>query len=135
MATVLVSYPKGCPPDHAEAMDGTFYVYAERNLAIGDATGRMTWQRPYEKRRGDYYEQTDVAEAHGLSVFGDLTDVQAAREITPWLRKKSVAEVTVTSTSGWLFNSPTPEGDSHHDWWTDPYDLIPDGRVIEASTE
>jgi hypothetical protein len=130
-----VPYPEGCPPDDAQAMDGTFYVYAERHLTVDEPTGPMTWQRPYEKRRGDYYGQTDLVEAHGLSVFGELAEVQSARGFTPWLRQKSVAEVTITPTSGWLINSPTPEGSSHHDWWTNPHDLIPDGRVIEARLE
>lgn len=116
-------------------MEGTFYVYAERNLVPGDATGRMTWQRPYEKRTGDYYERTDLVEAHALSVFGSLDDVHNARTFTPWMRKKSVAEVSITPADGSLENTPTPEGQSHHDWWTEPYDLIPDAVVIEPRLE
>jgi hypothetical protein len=135
MPTVLLPFPEDCPPSDARAVAGVFYVYAERHLLVDEPTGRMTWQRPYEKRRGDHYGRTDLVEAHGLSVFQELADMHEARRLTPWLRKKSVAAVTISSTSGWLRNSPTPEGASHHDWWTNPYDLIPEGRVIEEKLE
>ncbi|MCL2515132.1 MAG: hypothetical protein FWD85_01455 [Microbacteriaceae bacterium] len=133
---MILPFPDGCPPGDAESMDGTFYVYAERDLKIDAVPGRMTWQRPYEKRRGEFFGRTDLIEAHALSVFSDIADVRSAREFTPWLRKKSVAEVTITSSDGWLKNSPTSEGKSHHNWWTNPYDLVPaSALVIEEAME
>ncbi len=113
-------------------MEGDFFVLAEGNLKPGDATGRMTWQRPYEKRTGDYAGQTSNIDANALSVFKDVGDLYRARDIAPWTRRKAIAEVSVGQEDGWLKHTPADLGDSHHDWWTDPYDLIPAATVIEA---
>lgn len=111
-------------------MDGTFYVYSEANLHRGQLTGPMTWQRPYEKSKGELYNRRDLCDAHALSVFADLEDVNEARRLTPWIRRKSVAAVTVAASDGRLKNTPTDGGRSHHDWWTNPVDLIPSATVI-----
>jgi hypothetical protein len=113
-------------------MEGGFFVLAEGNLQPGDATGRMTWQRPYEKPNGEYMGQTDNVSANALSVFSDVADLHRAREINPWVRKKAIASVEISLADGWLKHTPAALGDSHHDWWTDPYDLIPAATVIEA---
>lgn len=129
---MILPFPDGCPPDDAEPREGDFYVLGEKNLQPGDVPGRMTWQRPYEKPRGEYYQQTDDCNAHSLSVFEDLSDIHRAREFSPFFRQKSIAVVGVTTRDGWFKRVPTVEGDSHHNWWTNPYDLIPNARVIEA---
>src|SRR4051794_19893348 len=101
-AFVIVPFPPDCPPADATPMNGTFYVCAERNLTPGDPTGRMTWQRPYEKKNGAYFGKTDDCDAHSLSVFSELGDIHNARKFTPWMREKSVAAVTVAPSHGVL---------------------------------
>ena len=101
-------------------------------MSIGDATTAVCWRRPYETPRGELFGKKDDCEAHGLSLFAQLEDVRGAAEFTPWIRGKSVAEVTIAASQGRLRHSPTPEGDSHHDWWTNPYDFAPEGVIVEV---
>jgi hypothetical protein len=95
----------------------------------------MSWQRPYERKNGDYWGRDELCEAHALSVFANKDDLDRARGFTPWMRQKSVAQIAITESDGSLKNTPTPEGDSHHDWWTSPYDYIPQAVVVEARIE
>jgi len=125
-------FPANCPPDAAAPIDGTFYSLAEANLVPGETTGRMSWQRPYERRNGEYIGRVEVVEAHALSVFAERRDLDRARGISPWMAKKSVAEVTITTSDGYLINTPTSDGASHHDWWTAPHTLIPSALIVEA---
>jgi hypothetical protein len=129
---MIQPFPPACPPGDAVPTAGTFYSLAERNLSPGETTGRMSWQRPYERKNGAFWGRVDLIDAHALSVFLDKSDLDRARGFTPWMRGKSVAEVTITSADGHLKNTPTPEGQSHHDWWTNPHDLVPQATVIEA---
>jgi hypothetical protein len=129
---MIEPFPANCPPDDAVPMDGTFYSLAEANLVVGGITGRMSWQRPYERKNGDYMGRADLVEAHALSVFAVRGDLDRARGLVPWMAKKSVAEVTITSSDGHLINTPTSEGASHHDWWTTPHTLVPEAVVVEA---
>lgn len=113
-------------------MHGDFFLLGEKNLQPGDQAGRMTFQRPYEKKLGDYFGRTDLVDAHALSVFAERSDLDEARKITSWMRQKSVVRVTVTVDDGHLKNTPTDAGESHHDWWTNPHDLVPVGVAVEA---
>ncbi|WP_146086382.1 hypothetical protein [Rathayibacter sp. AY1B8] len=128
-------FPEGCPPDGAEAMDSTFYRLANRGLGVGDVAGSDSWLRPYETKNGALYKKPEDPEAHGLSLYADLEELGTARDLTPWMARKSVAEVTITPADGWLRNTPIELGESHHDWWTEPFDLIPSALVIEAKRE
>jgi hypothetical protein len=113
-------------------MEGDFFVLAEANLLPLQPTGPMTWQRPYEKPRGQFFGQTEDCDAHSLSVFAEVADLRNARDFTPWMRRKSIAMVRISRQDGRLKRTPTPEGDSHHNWWTDPHTLIPSATVIEG---
>lgn len=128
-------FPPDCPPDDAIALGGTFYRLAERGLAVGAPTTEASWLRPYETRNGELYKRVELVEAHALSIFASAEELSRARDITPWMARKSVAEVTLTTLDGHLRHAPSAEGDSHHDWWTNPYDLIPTAVVIEATRE
>ena len=99
---------------------------------MGAATTSESWLRPYETRSGKYYKKHDEPEAHGLSVFGDLEDIRSSLAFSNWFAGKSVAEVNIGEEDGHLRNTPTAQGQSHHDWWTNPYDLVPVATVIEV---
>lgn len=126
-------FPPDCPPQDAAPLSGVFYRLASKDLAVGEDTEVSSWLRPYQTH-GPHYKKFDEVAAHGLSVFADLVDVLRARKITPWMAKKSVAEVTVTEQDGVMLHSPTVFSASHHDWWTDPIDLQPEAIVIETGT-
>lgn len=98
-------------------------------------TTPASWLRPYETRNGELYKRVELVEAHALSLFASADELSRARDITPWMARKSVAEVTLTTSDGHLRHAPSAEGDSHHDWWTNPHDLMPDAVVVEASRE
>lgn len=115
-------------------MEGTFFRLAQRGLTIGEPTTEASWLRPYETR-GELYKRAELVEAHALSMFTSADELSRARDITPWMARKSVAEVTLAQSDGLLRHTPSAEGDSHHDWWTNPYDLVPSATVIEATRE
>jgi len=116
-------------------MAGTFYRLGERSASLQASTGPDTWLRPFETRGSSLYKKPDLCEAHGLSVYQSWEEVSRARDIVPWMARKSVAAVTVTEDDGVMRHTPTPEGDSHHDWWTNPLGLIPAAIVVEAHRE
>ncbi|MCE4026964.1 hypothetical protein LXM50_13375 [Microbacterium sp. Au-Mic1] len=128
-------FPPGCPPDDADPKPGTYFRLAPKGMAVGDATSEACWRRPYETPKGRLEGQGDTPEAHGLSLFADIEDVRAATRFTPWFRGKSVAEITIGALDGSLRHSPTPQGESHHDWWTKPYDFLPQGVIVEVLEE
>lgn len=101
-------------------------------MAVDDATTASCWRRPYETRNGRLFGKEGDCQAHGLSLFADLDDIRAATSFTPWIRGKSVAEVTISESDGPLRHSPTSEGFSHHDWWTNPYNFAPQGVIVEV---
>ena len=129
---MIEPFPEGCPPEGAQPMEGTFYRLANKALDVGEPTDEASWLRPYQTRGTPYYKKPELPEAHGLSLFADLDDLHRALAFSPGMRKKSVAEVTITTNDGDLLHSPIEGGKTHHDWWTAPYDLIPKARVIEA---
>jgi hypothetical protein len=106
-----------------------------RGLAVGSATSDDCWLRPYEQRSGELFRQVDNPEAHGLSLYSSRDDLNHARDINPRVRRKPVAEVTITATDGVLRHTPNSESTSHHDWWTEPFDLIPEAVIVEAPRE
>ncbi|MBD8057524.1 hypothetical protein IC607_00885 [Cellulomonas sp. JH27-2] len=126
-------FPPGCPPEEAIEVDRSFYRLAEKRLAVGAATGPNSWLRPYETPGSPLLGRSDLPEAHGLSVIGDMAELTRARDMSPWMAKKSVAEVRVTPQSGRVQHTPSRAWRSHHDWWTDPHDLVPLALVVEAA--
>lgn len=130
-----VEFPPQCPPAEATPKPGTYYRLSSRSLKLGDATTPASWMRPHETRGSLYYKQPDVCAAHGLSLFADLDDVHAAAELSSWVRGKSVAETTIGEADGVLEHTPTATAKSHHNWWTDPVDRIPDGVIVVEARE
>lgn len=130
-----VEFPPECPPAEAAPKPGTYYRLAQRTLMVGDETTAASWLRPYETRGTEFYKKPDLPEAHGLSIFASLDDVHAAAEFSSWVRSKSVAEITISGSDGDLLHTPVELGESHHDWWTNPYDLAPVGVVVVEARE
>lgn len=128
-----LEFPKDCPPPEAAPLPGEYYRLAPRGSAADTVAPASTWLRPYETRSGEFYKRPESPEAHGLSVFKDLTDVTHASDIAPWMRGKSVARFSIGPTDGDLISSPTHELPSHHDWWTNPYDFAPEGVIVAAN--
>lgn len=110
-------------------MAGTFYRLTNGKLKI-DETSKMTdWILPYQKKTGSGAGRADFCPAHAHSVFRELDDIIAAAHLTPWLRNKSVGEITVTPEDGDLVNSPSTHGASHHSWWPSR-DVNPNDCVV-----
>lgn len=132
---MALPFPAGCPPVDSAPKPGNYFRLGRKGLAVGESTTPESWLRPYETRSGKYYKQSADPEAHGLSVFADVEELRSAAAFSPWLAGKPVAEITIGASDGHLRNTPTAQGDSHHDWWTNPYDLVPVGTVIEVLEE
>lgn len=128
---MIVPFPEGCPPNGAVRMRGDFYRLATKTLQRGDPTDEASWLRAYDTLGSPLYKKPEDPEAHGLSIFSDLDDLHTLCGFVPHLRKKSVARVTIGDTQGALRPSPITNGASHHDWWTEPYTLVPVAEVIE----
>jgi hypothetical protein len=133
LVTMVLQFPAECPPDDAVSMQGTFFRLAVRGLAVGAATTDDCWLRPYEQRNGALEGQVDNPEAHALSLYASKDDL--ARALNPRIARKPVAAVTLARTAGVLKHTPNAGSTSHHDWWTDPYDLIPVAVIVEAPKE
>lgn len=132
---VTEPFPPGCPPADAKPLEGSFFRLAERRLAVGQLTGPASWLRPYETRNGGLWKQSHLPEAHALSVYSDVVELKAARDISPLMGRKPIAKVVIATQDGWVKHAPTEGGRSHHDWWTNPYDLTPRAVVVEAGRE
>ena len=78
-----------------------------------------------------YWKQPHLVEAHALSVFESRDEMNRARDLNPLMGRKSLAEFRIGLDQGRAINTPSADGDSHHDWWTEPEDLTPDALVIE----
>ncbi|MEF3404036.1 hypothetical protein [Agromyces sp. CCNWLW203] len=131
--------PEGCPPPDAVPMEGTFYRLAARRHAVGDITEEDSWLRPYATHGNGYYKRQEECDAHGLSIYASEDDIERARIFVPSLGTKPIAEVVITLNDGTLAHRPLPNvtthGETHHDWWTTPHDLIPQARVVKPGRE
>lgn len=125
--------PEACPPPDSEPGQGVFYRLGEKHLKVGDVPGKGTWRKPY-KAKGPNYGRSDVCEAHAFSIFESLNSIQGAREISPWAAGKSLARVEVSPEMGNLLETQSI-ADSHYEWWSNPYNLIPESVVIDEARE
>jgi hypothetical protein len=112
-------------------MAGAFYRLTAKGLALGTPTDASAWLRPYETRKSSMEGMTTHPEAHGLSIYASLEELVISRNLNPRTRAKTVAEVMIAIADGDLLHSPIPDGTTHHDWWTAPYDLIPVARIVK----
>lgn len=124
--------PDGCPPAGCEPPSGAFFRLAKPSAAIGAALERQDWVLPLDTRTSDVYQKHDVCGAYAYSVFADLGDLQRARESVPWTRKKSIVRVDLSPDMGRALQTPSPLGETHHDWWPNDYESLPPTEVIEG---
>lgn len=132
---MALPFPEGCPPDDAVSKEGTYYRLARRGLTVGEATTPDCWLRPYETRKGELFGQVDNVVAHALSLFATRQDLDNARDLNPRVAGKPVAALTIGPSDGVLKHTPTDESASHHDWWTNPFDLVPEAVIVEEPRE
>lgn len=126
---MTTNVPPGYPPTDAYTIEAIFYRLAPPRHLLGEVTDSDAWLRPFETRGNPLYKQPDDPEAHGLSLRDSLDALEAARDLNPRIAKKSVAEVTIRPSDGWVKYTPE-EGVGHHDWWTSPPGLVPVAVIV-----
>ena len=57
----------------------------------------------------------------------------AARDLYPWVRKKSIARVELSDGDGVVVGSGSDLGPGHFDWWPSDYAVDPGGEVVEEA--
>lgn len=124
--------PAGCPPEQAQPAAGKFFRLVSGSLSVGDEPGSEDWVIPAKKRKGECVGRFDCCECYSHSLFLDVNDLINACETTPWARKKAIAEVVLEPSYGVVVKTSSSVGDSHHDWWASPLDLVPSSRVMSA---
>jgi hypothetical protein len=123
--------PDHCPPTGASPASGEFLRLVQKGLSIGDVPGHEDWQLPYLNPKSPSYGRTEECDNHAHSLFADEADIAQAKSFVPAFRKKRVARVVLTPEMGLVLNTPNPLGQSHHDWWPTPSDLIPESEVVQ----
>lgn len=126
-----VALPDACPPEDARAVERTFLRFVRGDLENGEVIGADDWKLPYENPKSPFFGQHDNCFCHAHSLVGDPADIEFARKSTPYFRKQRVAEVAIRPGMGVVRNTPSSRvGKSHHSWWPEPADLVPDARVL-----
>jgi hypothetical protein len=126
--------PGECPPKESAPTSGTYYRFVEPQFGAGEQSGRGSWRKPH-KTAGPMKGRTDLCGAHGLSIYKSLEETQTFRDFSPWAASKSVAEVIINPDNGVVLHTPTDSVQSHHDWWTEPYDYTPVNMVVDGPRE
>lgn len=128
---VVFALPAACPPGDSAPASEIFYRLVEPKYVPGDRAERGSWRKPH-KLSGPWKGRTEVCEAHALSIYASLDETQTFRDFSPWAASKSVAQVILSEKDGRVLCTPQEMVASHHDWWTDPYDYVPDNVVIDS---
>lgn len=124
--------PEGCPPEGHLAADGVFYRLARANLVPGEVPGPEDWTLPLHTKKSAAYQQFDQCDAYAYSMFADIEALRRARESVPWVRKKSIARVTLEPAMGRILETESHVGPTHHDFWPSEDDLVPPAQVVEG---
>lgn len=85
---------------------------------------------PVETRTSPSYQQFDDCGAYAFSIFSELDDLVKARGIIAWAKKRSIIRVDLTPDMGVVLKTPSPVGDSHHDWWPTEGNEAPESEVV-----
>jgi hypothetical protein len=125
-----VQRPDNCPPGDAHPVDQEYLRFVSGDLADGATPAADCWLLPYEQPKSPYFGRVEDCACHAHSLLADPQDVDKARSLIPAFKKKRIARVTITSDMGVVKHTPRPVADSHHSWWPDPVDLVPDATVI-----
>jgi hypothetical protein len=125
-------FPDGCPPEGHFAAHGVFYRLARANLVPGEVPGAEDWRLPLHTKKSAAYQQFDQCDAYSYSMFADIEVLRRARESVPWVRKKSIARVTLEPAMGRILETESPVGATHHEFWPSEDDLVPPAQVVEG---
>lgn len=124
--------PEGCPPEGHSAADGIFFRLVRANLMPGDVPGPEDWTLPLHIKKSAAYQQFDQCDAYSYSMFAEIEALLKARASVPWVRKKSIARVTLLPGMGRILETESPVGPTHHDFWPNEDGLVPPAQVVEG---
>jgi hypothetical protein len=87
---------------------------------------------PLFTKKSEAFHQYDMCMAYSFSMFADLDVLLKARDSVPFVRRKSIARVELTSGMGRILETESPIGPTHHDWWPSEENLVPHAEVVEG---
>jgi hypothetical protein len=132
---VLEKLPDECPPINATARTGDFYRLTSNHLKRGEIAPANDWILPYQKSAGECAGKIESCACHAHSLMTDPSDYVSGCSLSPWMRRKSLALVTLDRTMGVILETPSDLVDSHVDWWPSTQSLFPHAEVIEEAEE
>lgn len=115
-----------------------YYFFASPSLSVGDGVPALVWQLPWQKRNSAYEGRVEEVIAWSHSVFNNAEVLREARGVIASLRKKTIAEIELTSSDGHARDSQSDIGEVHYDWWcvTEDHDhggCVVDERMTDAA--
>lgn len=122
--------PEGCPPPGHVPADGSFYRLSWPSAKLGQTLPSEAWVLPIDTKTSESYQQFGDCGAYAFSIFSELDDLVKARGIIAWARKKSIVRVDLKPEMGAVLKTPSPLGDSHHDWWPSEGNEAPESEVV-----
>ena len=105
-------YPKQCPPDHAEPVNGDVYRFITNN------TPKHNDFRSFYENKVDHDWGLMACQARGLSVFRTADACFAAAAIVPALKKKKIAKAELNAHCGVIAPTPSKNTKDHHTLWS-----------------
>lgn len=126
--------PDGCPPEGQIPANGTFYRLSRPSAKLGDILPKEAWVLPVDTKTSESYQKYDQCSAHAFSICAELDDLVLARQLVPWASKKSIVRLELTPDMGVVLKTPSPVGDSHHDWWPSVGNEAPRAEVVEEQS-
>ncbi|MFZ4662515.1 MAG: hypothetical protein ACOYNY_36240 [Caldilineaceae bacterium] len=105
-------FPNHCPPEDAKPAVATVYMLVSSPLSPLDF-------RPlHEREPGQQFSSPDLlCQAHGLSVFEEIQDVDRVRRRVKRLRQQIIAQGQLTQEIGVIKPTSSRFGHSHRTWW------------------
>lgn len=104
-------YPLQCPPQTAMQASGVIFRFIN-----GQMPSERDFLSHYERQPDKKWEPNEC-QARGLSVLRTLDDCNAMRKGIPALRKKRIANGSLSSTDGLIGSTPSNVCNGHHTWW------------------
>lgn len=126
--------PAGCPPEGYIPADGVFYRLSWPSGKLGQTLPDESWVLPLDTKTSDMFQQFDECDAYSFSICSELDDLIKARTILGWAKKKCIVRLRLTPEMGVVLKTPSPVGDSHHDWWPSEGNEAPPSEVVAEQT-
>lgn len=111
-------FDESCPPRDAVPAEGNFYRLVKKS-EISENDVRSGW----EKNPSRYLGLDSEAQCTnmGLSVFGEIEDIEYVRKSCGGMKNRSIALGPIDG-AGQMKHTPSG-GKSHHTWWRPVNDL------------